>query len=338
MQRMALTVLCSLCPMAALAAGPDLFAKLDRDGDGQITAQEVPESSVRLFERLIRTSDQDDDGRLSAEEFTSGLSSTRDERPLEQKESSRLPDAASIEAMVRRLDGNQDGRIEAHEVPPPLAAIFRSALSRGDKDGDGALGPKEIVRVAPMLSRLGRQDRPRNGRELFGRLDANQDGKVVLDEVPDEHREKFEQALARADEDEDQALSQREFMRHFGRMDRRRRPTTDSPRRPPTRPGSRLMKALDTDSDGQLSADEIATAGASLSALDRDGDGRIARREWLDDDPEERMRDRGRGGPDPGRRGDDLRRRIRVMRRMLADLDAGDAKESPSAASAADTE
>lgn len=42
---------------------------------------------------------------------------------------------------------------------------------------------------------------------------------------------------------------------------------------------SPLLRALDTDKDGELSADEIKNASAALKALDKDGDGKLSAEE-----------------------------------------------------------
>ena len=59
-------------------------------------------------------------------------------------------------------------------------------------------------------------------------------------------------------------------------------PPPDRPAPPPNaddskhkRPVPPIFAALDTDSDGTLSADEIANAGTSLKTLDKNGDGKI---------------------------------------------------------------
>ena len=44
-----------------------LFDKLDANHDGQITSDEVPEESRRLFERLLRRGDKNGDGKLTRE-------------------------------------------------------------------------------------------------------------------------------------------------------------------------------------------------------------------------------------------------------------------------------
>ena len=70
------------------------------------------------------------------------------------------------------------------------------------------------------------------------------------------------------------------------------------PQRPPRgrhgRPPNPLMEALDTNHDGELSAEEIANAAASLKKLDKNGDGKLTEDELR---PTRRPGGR-RGGPD----------------------------------------
>ena len=58
------------------------------------------------------------------------------------------------------------------------------------------------------------------------------------------------------------------------------------------RPPSRLpaFRALDTDADGALSAEEIEAAAESLASLDGDGDGRLSSGELSIDEPQRRPR------------------------------------------------
>lgn len=42
-----------------------------------------------------------------------------------------------------------------------------------------------------------------------------------------------------------------------------------------------VIAALDTNKDGELSAEEIAAATASLKTLDKDGDGKLSREEMF---------------------------------------------------------
>jgi hypothetical protein len=49
---------------------------------------------------------------------------------------------------------------------------------------------------------------------------------------------------------------------------------------PPPPMAHRLVEALDTDRDGELSAEEIQGSSAALLALDEDGDGTLSHEEW----------------------------------------------------------
>jgi len=67
-------------------------------------------------------------------------------------------------------------------------------------------------------------------------------------------------------------------------------------RRPP--PPHPLLVALDTDGDGELSAEEIANAATSLRKLDKNGDGKITRDELRPPPPP----GKGEGGQGEGAR------------------------------------
>jgi Ca2+-binding EF-hand superfamily protein len=202
--------------------GPDpaeLFGRLDADKDGQLTAGEVPPDKRRLFERLLRTSDKNHDGKLSAEEFVAGLKPAEPKPPVaaEQDAEGRKPEGLSPERMFLRLDANNDGKVTPDEVPEPRRERFKQLLRRGDRDGDGALDREEFVAVmTAVMARQGAggakrpQGRP-DGKRLFARLDKNGDGKLTADEVPQERRAFVERMIRRGDKNNDQALSLEEF-------------------------------------------------------------------------------------------------------------------------------
>ena len=77
-------------------------------------------------------------------------------------------------------------------------------------------------------------------------------------------------------------------------------PGDRGPRRPP---GGPLMQALDTDKDGDLSAEEIAKAPESLLTLDKNGDGKLTRDELFPPPP---MPPDGKGRPDGQGKGGDM--------------------------------
>lgn len=69
--------------------------------------------------------------------------------------------------------------------------------------------------------------------------------------------------------------------------------------RPPMQGPMPLLRPLDTDDDGIISADEIKNAPESLKKLDKNGDGQISHEEWQPQPPPRGDGER-RGGPRDG--------------------------------------
>lgn len=269
----------------------DLFRKLDSDGDGQISADDVPEEHKRLFDRLVGENDKNKDGKLSLDEFRTGLMADR-----------------------RRAEEGAEGRGPEGAPRGPEGAPRPDGAPRGPARG-----------IEPG--------------EIFKRMDRNNDGKVTKDDAPPEGGERFQYFLNRADADKDGTVTEEEFRKSFqpprdggpqggpreGRPGQPGQPREGGPDRPREGnpgpgnagpgnpgpggprfgggmgfPGSPVMAALDTNKDGELSADEITAAGSELRKLDKDGDGKLSRQEILprfEGGPREGMA-RGEGRPD----------------------------------------
>lgn len=109
---------------------------------------------------LIKRFDKDGDGRVSRQEATD----------------------AAVERATRRfdqLDRNKDGYITQDEVDAARTNLRNQVRERAvehwkaaDKDGDGAISRSEAEAGMPMLFRR------------FDQLDANKDGKITRDEMP----------------------------------------------------------------------------------------------------------------------------------------------------------
>ncbi|QGQ29765.1 EF-hand domain-containing protein [Gimesia maris] len=55
------------------SASQNIFQQLDKNSDGTVTADEVPQDKERFFDHLIRTGDENKDGKLTKTEFESSL-------------------------------------------------------------------------------------------------------------------------------------------------------------------------------------------------------------------------------------------------------------------------
>ncbi len=311
----ALPAISSAAADDALSPAPaELFAQLDANGDGQLTADEIPADKQPLFERLVRIADDDGDGRLAPGEFAAGLSGT-DAKQAESKKQENAkktgkPDKPKRPAtaerpapgrIFERLDANGDGKVVLDEVPEARREGFRQLLTRADKDGDGGLSLQEFARG--MMAQQASPKRPQTERDpaqLFRRMDRNGDGKVTADEIPEERRPMIERMIQAGDKDGDGALTREEFSALAKNRPNRPQPPANNPtktaktNKKPKKPNAKktaqkpgqtdavsagLFRALDSDRDRQLSSDEINAAPAVLRKFDKDGDGSLTVRE-----------------------------------------------------------
>lgn len=270
-------------PASDSSAASATFGLLDANKDGQLTREEIPQDQKRLFERLLRTSDKNSDGRLSAEEFAAGLKPKQDGEADEPPRGARNRQAdarQNPDRIFKRLDANGDGKITLDEVPEERKERFKPLIARGDKNGDGALDRTELrdAFAAPPGAPAGGPPERRGGdaKRLFSRLDKNGDGKLTADEAPEERRTFIERLIRRHDKDGDAALSLEEFGDARPERPDQGPPGDENRRRPPQGfPPAGLFMALDADRDGRLSSDEIAAAADAIRKLDRNGDGAV---------------------------------------------------------------
>jgi Ca2+-binding EF-hand superfamily protein len=169
-----------------------LFAELDKNGDGKLTADEVPQSQKRFFNRLLRVADNDKDGALSSAEFIAGAQpdELRVTAPANLGGMRGGPGQFDPNQLFQRFDRNRDGKLELGEIPEQARERFQPLFDRLQKK---ELTRDEFVRGlerlrggaggAPMRptgeperrSRLNK-DELQKAVARFDELDRNKDG------------------------------------------------------------------------------------------------------------------------------------------------------------------
>jgi Ca2+-binding EF-hand superfamily protein len=223
-----------------------IFRSLDKNSDGKVTPDEVPEERRERFRAGLARSDKDNDGGLNLEEFRNSMAAIAGRRPeAGQPAPGSAPPRPNIAnaPFFRAIDSDRDGKLSGEEL-----AKAGEALKTLDKNGDGALTPEELVPPGtPAPNAAGNSPpgqagrRPDGGRPQAGgpqaeaflerlkQADSNGDGKLSKDEAPERLKENFD----RIDANSDGQLDQEELRRMVSRI----RP--NQPDNPANRPRNR---------------------------------------------------------------------------------------------------
>ena len=293
---------------------PDLFEKLDRNGDGKLVDDEIPTEQRRFFERLVRVGDQDGNGELSRSEFTRAADPSIDQpQPVAGQASRRNQAGGRIPApqdIMKQFDRNQDGKLSREEMPEPMRERLGKFLEQTGRD---ALTVEDLEKLRrgfegrpqPQPQTPATQSSGNSPGGLFDRFDRNKDGKVTVDEVPEAARRMIETALERAGRGRDGALTREDFARLSAQSRNEGASRPDTPQTSaagnlpqamnrPGAPGNGRSEAgatgsgatgagffrlLDANDDGRLDRSELSKAAVLIERLDRNNDGTVDRQE-----------------------------------------------------------
>jgi Ca2+-binding EF-hand superfamily protein len=298
-------------PRAAADEPGGLFSQLDANADGQVTAQEAGKEHRLLYRRLLRSSDENGDGRLTSDEFAAGLTPVRAEKANVEKQGSKIPGSDALLVMIYKMDTSGDRQLDATEIPPDFKFVFDRMLGPGDADKNGRLDRREISQFAPQLglaatvgaaqlginvpaelakmpkSQMAEMERmdaygrpaemianPAQAEEMFARIDGDGDGFVSLEEAPGPFADRLKQMLPRIDRNRDGKLSKAEFLE----MARRISSFGQMPADPKAvkRIVRQMLNRFDADGDGALSVKEVPRRMAeNFDRTDMDANGKL---------------------------------------------------------------
>lgn len=165
---------------------------LDKNGDGVLTKDELPERMQGLFER----GDINKDGKLTADEIKS-LSAAQ---PVPAGPRVRR-NATRQDLILNALDTDHDDVLSAAEL-----ALAPTTLKALDKNGDGQLSPDELRPPTPTPA--ARAD------HMLEEWDTNKDDKLSKAECPDRLQPQFESL----DKNGDGFLTKDEITAFFANM------------------------------------------------------------------------------------------------------------------------
>ncbi|HEY6375337.1 MAG TPA: EF-hand domain-containing protein [Edaphobacter sp.] len=166
---------------------------LDKNGDGVLTKDEVPDRLQGLFARA----DANHDGKLTSDEIRASASSQTGPNGRVQ----RTGDATRMDPILSAIDTDHDGVLSAAEI-----AAAPTSLKSLDKDGDGELSAAEL-----HPRQMSPNDR---AKHMLDEWDTNKDGKITKPEAPDRVQQQFEAI----DTNHDGVLTEEELTAYFASM------------------------------------------------------------------------------------------------------------------------
>ncbi len=231
----------------------ELFKKLDKNSDGKLVPDEIPDEQGRFFDRLVRLGDKDDNGELTKAEFDAAIK--RSDAPVQvggvgggQGGPGGGRPMIDFKQILERLDKNKDGKLSKDEVPEDGPARFlREMMTRQNKD---SLTAEDFEQMRQRFPGAGSGFAP---GEFLKRLDKNNDGKLQKDELPEGLRDRLAKVFEKLGKAE---LTQEEFGRAMAEIGPP--PGGSGTGNQAGRPNpEEQFKRMDSNGDGKVTLDEI---------------------------------------------------------------------------------
>jgi Ca2+-binding EF-hand superfamily protein len=245
-------------------AGPDrphvremaegLLQRLDKDGDGRLSGEEIPKEG-RLD---LSKADRNGDGGIDIVELALVIT---------ERAGGEGGDGQMLARRLKQMDANGDGAIERAEWKGPP-----ERFDAVDGDRDGRITEAEVRQALAAAAGEGRW-MDRNADAAFRRFDADQDGRITAAEWKGRP-----ETFKLLDADQDGAVT-REELTPKGPMRMRR-----GGDRPDVRSGkdsAHFLEKYDANRDGQVTKEEFPHE-RRFSEIDADGNGTLSKAEIED--------------------------------------------------------
>ena len=132
-----------MTPMNGPAAMVEqMIVQNDKNGDGQLSPEEIPPQMARMFPQM----DANGDGRLTREELTAAAANMANQFGGMMGGAGGAMNGQGGMQQLMQYDLNRDGRLTPNEVPQQMAAMLQGA----DANRDGAIDMQEIAAFAQM--------------------------------------------------------------------------------------------------------------------------------------------------------------------------------------------
>ena len=240
-----------------------LMKRLDKNGDGKITADELDAGKAEDGKGKgkgrgrgginFKTADKNQDGAIDLFELTLVVSQSRQGQR-------GGPNPRMLKMMLDRMDANKDGKIEKSEWKGR-----EQMFARLDADKDGVISKQEIATLIERTQRW----RGRAGTAMFRRMDANKDGRLSKDEWK-LNADFFD----RFDRNKDGFISADEVML----LGDRRRGRGRGPDARSGKSSAHFLQKFDANGDGQVTKDEFKHE-RRFSEIDADSNGVLSKSE-----------------------------------------------------------